>query len=246
MRLTSHPGEPDACHAGEGRAAISSSQGEDPGDQVIRSLIDSCGVVGREADEISSEFAPAPVHELNSAGTTSLLLTLIGRCADERHPFAYLSVPITTGRAHIDQEASQAAREDTIAHNKKRAHLAADRLRRALNGMVIDPSRLLDIPAWRQSDYHAFWVSVIERFAERVFFLDEWQYSVGCTIEFAKAMESGLPTLTENLAPIDAAGGQSLIRAAIDEYDVAGRDSHPLRRSLSMVEEAVAKAQRRP
>lgn len=214
---------------------IPSVQREDPGGEVVLSMINSCGIVGPEAARISAEFTPVPIHELDSSGTISLLLKLIRRCADGMHPFSYLSVPITTGRAHIDQESD---RESTIEYNKRRAHLAADRLRHTLKGMVIDPSRLLDIPAWRQSDYHAFWVKVIEEFAERVYFLDGWQYSVGCTIEFATTQALGLPALTERLAPIGIPDGEALISAAIDEYEDKGRDPGLLRRSLSLVEEA--------
>ncbi len=216
---------------------IPSAQREDLGDEVILSLIDSCGIAGREAAEISSEFASADIHELGNADAISLLLSLIRRCADDMHPFSYLSVPITTGRAHIDQNND---RERIIEYNKQRAHLAANRLRGVLQGMVIDPSRLMDIPAWRQSDYHTFWVKVIEQFVERVYFLDGWQYSVGCTIEFATATALSLPTMTENRVPIDISSGKALISAAINEYEDRGRDATSLRRSLSKVEVAAA------
>jgi hypothetical protein len=73
--------------------------------------------------------------------------------------------------------------------------------------MVIDPSRLADVPGWEQADYHAFWTKVIDQHADKVIFLDGWQYSDGCTIEFAKAVQLGLPRLTEYLMPLNVAAG---------------------------------------
>jgi hypothetical protein len=170
---------------------------------VLLSLVESCGIVGPRAADISRHFA-ATGRQSSTAESADLLLDLVGRCADERHPVAYLSVPLTTGHAYIE---CNARRDDTKADNKRRAHEAAQRLRAFLSDMVIDPSRLADVPGWEQADYHAFWTKVIDQHADKVIFLDGWQYSDGCTIEFAKAVQLGLPRLTEYLMPLNVAAG---------------------------------------
>ncbi len=225
-----------------------------PHRDVVTSLVHSCGITGPDAGHIRSEFAEPYRQAHNSTEDTAVLLSVVGRCADDRHPFAYLSVPLTTGHAFIelltqhnggtaDPERVRADRNSAVAHNRRRAYKAAARIRAISSGMVIDPSRFADVPGWEQPDYHAFWVMVIEQYAEKIFFLDGWQYSVGCTIEFGKAIQLGLPMLTNQLVPLDAAAGRKLVLAAIDEYAAAGLDPEPLRDALSIAENAASEAQ---
>jgi hypothetical protein len=203
-----------------------------PHRDVVMSLVHSCGITGPDADHIRSEFAEPYRQAHNRMEETAVLLSVVGRCADNTHPFAYLSVPLTTGRAFIellarhdgavvDPERVRSDRNRAVANNRRRAHEAAARLRAILSGMVIDPSRFADVPGW-----------------EKIFLLDGWQYSVGCTIEFGTAIRLGLPILTNHLAPLDAATGRKLVLAAIDEYAAAGLDPEPLRDALSIAESA--------
>ena len=66
---------------------------------VLPSLVAGCGVVGREAADIVARFAESVPREPSTSQAADLLLALVGLCADSKHPFVYLSVPITTGRA---------------------------------------------------------------------------------------------------------------------------------------------------
>jgi hypothetical protein len=221
---------------------------ETPHGDVVLSLVQSCGVVGADASRVRDEFAERYERAASKQENIEVLLSVVGRCVDERHPFAYLSVPLTTGRAYMElraryaamgnecDEEFQAERERTIAENRGRAHEAAERLRANLPGMIIDPSRFTDVQGWEQKDYHAFWAKVIGQYAEEVFFLDGWQYSVGCTIEFSEAVKLGLPTLTTELAALNAATGRQLVHAAVNEYIEVGLDHEPLRDALSITE----------
>ena len=221
---------------------------------VLLSLAQSCGVVGRGADMIRAEFAGRFERARTKHESIDLLLSVVGRCVDARHPFAYLSVPLTTGQAYIELRARQAStgvedadrmraeRKRTIAENRKRAYDAAERLRTRLQGMVIDPSRLVDVVGWEQQDYHLFWTTTIDRYAEQVFFLDGWQYSVGCTIEFSTAVKIGLPTMTADLSALNASTGWELVHAAVSEYIELGLDPKPLRDALSITEADLTKS----
>jgi len=214
--------------------------------EVVFSLVHSCGIVGQDAYDISAEFTEPFERASSKYDATEVLLSVVARCGDARHPFAYLSVPLTTGRAYIEQRARyarvgvddakeiQAERRRTVSSNRSRAYEAAKRLRANMRGMVIDPSRFGDVPGWGQSDYHEFWVNVIGRFAEEVFFLDGWQYSVGCTIEFSTAIRLGLPTLTTEFVALNAATGSELVHAAVREYVAFGLDPKPLSDALSI------------
>jgi Domain of unknown function (DUF4406) len=228
--------------------------GSSPED-VVLSLVHSCGIVGPDAYIIQHEFAGQFDRTHNKQESIRILLSVVGRCADARHPFAYLSVPLTTGRSYIQMRAQHVGEEDnnpaelraerdrTIADNRARAYEAARRLRSAIAGMVLDPSRLIDVPGWEQQDYHAFWAMVINQYAEEVFFLDGWQYSVGCTIEFSEAVKIGLPTLTANLASLNPSAGWRLVHDALEEYTEVGLDPQPLRDALSITEDDLSRPQ---
>jgi hypothetical protein len=223
---------------------------------VLPSLVAGCGIAGDQAADIVARFAASVPPYPSTSEAADLLRALVGLCADDKHPFAYLSVPVTTGRAYLELYAengqepdaarrSQDAREAARSDNERRAYAAAKRLRMILAGTVIDPSRLADVPGWAQADYHAFWISVIDEYAEKAYFLDGWNYSVGCTTEFACAVELGLPTFTEHLGPLSMSSGRRLIETAIDEYVEAGLDPELLRRSLVAAEKAAANTQSR-
>ena len=213
---------------------------------VVLSLVQSCGIFGQDAYAIRTEFAELYKRASSTQERIAVLLSVVDRCGDARHPFAYLSVPLTTGRAYIELRARraktgtnnadefQAERRRTVEHNRRRAHEAAKFLRTNVRGMVIDPSRLVDVPGWEQRDYHMFWTTVIDRFAEEVFFLDGWQYSVGCTIEFSTAVKLGLPTLTIEFITLNPATGQQLVHDAVQEYAQIGLDPKPLCDALSI------------
>lgn len=221
---------------------------------VVLSLAQCCGVAEANAHRITSEFAGPYERSRSSQEAIDVLLAVIGRCADARHPFSYLSVPLTTGRAYIELRAREVAagshnsaevkaeRQRTVSHNRRRAYETAKRLRAKIVGMVIDPSRFTDVPGWEQPDYHAFWTKVINRYAEEVFFLEGWQYSVGCTIEFSTAVKLGLPTMTTDLAALNALTGLELVRAAVREYVEIGLDPQPLSSALSISERDLVKS----
>lgn len=224
---------------------------------VVLSLVQSCGIVGADAHRIRDDFAGRYERAGSKRESVEVLLSVVGRCADAKHPFGYLSVPITTGRAYLevrarqaatgaDHSAEQAERQKTVAGNRRRAYEAAKHLRASQPGMVIDPSRFVDVPGWEQRDYHAFWTMVIGQYAEEVFFLDGWQYSVGCTIEFSTAIRLGLPTLTTEFDTLNAVTGLRLVHAAVEEYIKIGLDPKPLRDALSITEKDVTGPAPRP
>jgi hypothetical protein len=234
------------------KPASSASTARFPSD-VLSSLTASCGIIGKRATQIITQFrAETPASDESSE--REQLLRLVGMCAYGTRPVAYLSVPITTGRAYLQNhrhatnsagaKADSASRPDTSARamNKRLADAAADRLRAKLHGVVINPSDLIDVPGWRQADYHAFWTAVIARFPEEVLFLDGWQYSVGCAIEFSTALQVGLPTFTEHMAPLDAEEATTLLRDAVAEYENHRLNPQPLRDSLGAVESAASVA----
>ncbi|HVB42900.1 MAG TPA: DUF4406 domain-containing protein [Streptosporangiaceae bacterium] len=211
---------------------------------MLASLMRGCGLAEHPAQELSGLIAHEAGDGVQATCVASLLLKAITHSLDSASPTIYLSVPITTGRAHLRLRSSlwdahesdvQCVRARLMDSNRRRADDAVMRLRATTGANVIDPSSLPDIPGWTQPDYHEFWTRVIGSFAEKVAFLDEWQYSVGCTTEFAAAIQLGLPTLTERLIPLDILSGVQLIRSALSEYEEAQVSSASLRSSFEAV-----------
>jgi hypothetical protein len=224
----------------------------EPFNEVLVSFLQGCGVGRLRALEIAAEVAPGMAGSPSKADVSDLLLSLVGRCVDDTHPITYVSVPVTTGRAYLEWQIRQGGGADdparpapeappeVVAANRRRAGEVVGRLRARVPGLVIDPSRLVHIDGWTQADYHAFWLRVIDKYAESIVFVDGWQYSVGCTIEFAEAIRLALRTLTEHFRPLDYTSGVRLIRTALREYAAARVNSVRLRRSLDAAERAVS------
>jgi hypothetical protein len=132
------------------------------------------------------------------------LLLQAWECAFAGARVIYLSGPITTGPRFVnwyrsvgkalerdDAQYSVSLREAVMRPNEADIRLTAQKLRVSLPFPIIEPASL-SVHHWCQSDYHALWVRVIERFADRVVFMPGWQYSAGCAAEFEKTLERGI------------------------------------------------------
>jgi hypothetical protein len=88
------------------------------------------------------------------------------------------------------------------------------------------------MPGWDQSDYHRFWVSVIERFVTTVIFADGWPFSSGCAIEFAAASRNALITLDANLGVISPTAGREALESAVQSIEESGLDASAQRSAV--------------
>ncbi len=125
--------------------------------------------------------------------------------------------PYITGGRAAEAGHEEELRREVIEHNRAHAARVARWLRASCGATLVDPTRLEDLPGWTQDDYRAFWALVVERFACRAFFLDDWQYSNGCSYEFPTARRGGVPTFDERERPLSLADGTRLIRSAVAE-----------------------------
>jgi len=144
----------------------------------------------------------------------------------------YVSTPITTGpellrwlRANPD--ASEAlrshARSQVIANNVAAVvPLVAMVRARFRDAAIIDPTALNDVRGWTQADYHRFWTEIIVRYADGAVFADGWQYSVGCTVEFAAANLAGIELYNSRLEMISPNEGLVLLQSTVSELDAVG------------------------
>jgi hypothetical protein len=85
------------------------------------------------------------------------------------------------------------------------------------------------------------WITIIERFANSVVFVDDWQYSVGCTKEFEAALRLTLPILDQRLHPLSYNEALQLLRAAVTEVGSVTGNGALLVRAAEMAERTASK-----
>ncbi|NKZ10757.1 hypothetical protein HGA11_07165 [Mycolicibacterium septicum DSM 44393] len=128
----------------------------------------------------------------------------------ERSSVAYVSTPITTGRRYYAWLATSKLSKDNpnfpmeharevIAVNQASAHALVLQARRLLGKIVVDPTGL-KAPEWSQSDFHFFWSRLITDYVGTVVFNDGWEYSTGCTYEYAAALRAGATVLDAQMS----------------------------------------------
>jgi hypothetical protein len=139
--------------------------------------------------------------------------SFVGCFGLEREKVAYVSTPITTGRRYYDWLKSSglvpnagadfraAHAREVIAINQASAHALVLYVRGQLGKIVVDPTAL-DVPVWAQDEYNAFWTRLITDYVGTVVFNDGWEYSTGCTLEYAAALEASATLLDSNLSPL--------------------------------------------
>lgn len=157
----------------------------------------------------------------------------------------YVSGPITTGRRFLTFMQRHAAAVGTpryaelfdeevlrpnIVAQQKLISAVSDRLRP--REVVIDPTVLPVLPNWKQSDYHSLWAIVIQRWARRVVFANDWQYSSGCTWEFVIAQRCEIQVVDAEDRPIKTGKAIDLISAAVRDIQAANGNTVFLERTL--------------
>jgi hypothetical protein len=99
------------------------------------------------------------------------------------------------------------------------------------NTMVITPAPFT-APGWSQPEYLAFWETLIRTRIESVWFNREWQFSNGCTFEYAVALDAELPTFNHDGKALDREAGMAAIESAIDRLKAEGFDTAKLQENL--------------
>jgi hypothetical protein len=113
----------------------------------------------------------------------------------------------------------------------------ASRIRAQLQGktLVVTPGPF-SAPGWTQPEYLAFWEQLLRTRINSVWFNLNWQYSNGCTFEFAVSVDAGITTLDHRGNSFSVRQGADLIEAAIRDLESSGFDTLKLRENLSRLQ----------
>jgi hypothetical protein len=191
-------------------------------------------------------------NSLKASEALAAILRSVYASALADHCALYCSLPISSGRRYqqwimslptgvgdVDHAASlypTAHEKHVIRPNIDHAKKVVEKLRRLTTRPVIDPSAVPGIKGWLQSDWIAFWESVIGRFAVAVVLVEDWQFSFGCTREFLHALRNGIPAFAENGRLLTASRGAALIGQAVAEIERLTGSAHGLLSTLVEIE----------
>jgi hypothetical protein len=174
-------------------------------------------------------------------------------CALNGDLAVYASTELTSGKrlydelerhrlsnaADLRQKIGAAGFEATIwTVNVKAAIEFAKTVRRTLGGetLVITPAPFT-APGWSQPEYLAFWETLIRTRIRSAWFNDNWQFSNGCTFEFAVAQDAGLATFDAYGNPLGLREGIVLIEDSVAWLARLGLDASKLQENLQRLRE---------
>ncbi len=164
----------------------------------------------------------------------------------------YASSELTTGRRLYDlfrqyevesrEELCAKMGEETYRREVWDPYVAeatalASMLRLRLGGELVLTPAPFEAPGWSQPEYLAFWETVIRTRLRGVYFSLDWEYSNGCTFEFAVARDAGLATFEEGGQPLSREEGRDRIVAAIADLEGQGLKVPGLRENLARLGE---------
>jgi len=106
---------------------------------------------------------------------------------------------------------------------------------------VINPGPLY-IPDWKgdQKLYYAFWETLIRNHVREVHFNQDWQFSSGCTYEFAVAFDAHLPTLDCEGTELSPYVAIEMVQKAVASLKEDGFDTTKLQEHLQRMESLVS------
>lgn len=163
----------------------------------------------------------------------------------------YLSTPITTGPRLLrwlarNREAAESViasgsgelvREEVVKENVSRLGPLREKLRADYpDCYLIDPTTL-EVPGWRQWEYHRFWAEVLIAFADEIVFADGWHLSTGCTVEYIVGLLFDIPMSDSSRTPLVPARATQLLERASSDLEAAGRDPSVAQQAAIMTKE---------
>jgi hypothetical protein len=90
-------------------------------------------------------------------------------------------------------------------------------------------------PGWSQPEYLYFWEMLLRTRIKSVWFNRNWQFSNGCTFEFAVAHDAGLPTFDHNGQILTRSAGTEMICVAVEQLERQGFDTSKLRANVELL-----------
>jgi hypothetical protein len=160
----------------------------------------------------------------------------------------YASTELTTGKRLYDALREHACKTATELREKMgadwfRSNLwnvnveMAMQFAKSIHGTLTEDSLVITpapftAPGWNQQEYLAFWETLLRTRIKSVWFNKNWQFSNGCTFEFAVAHDADLPTYDDQGKSLTLRLGIELVTEAIRRLEADKFDASKLRENL--------------
>jgi hypothetical protein len=122
-----------------------------------------------------------------------------------------------------------------IEDNVARGVEFTDALRRRGLTNVINPGPL-HARGFEQEHYHYLWEYVIVKKIREAYFNEGWEYSNGCTLEYAICRRKGIPTLDHRGRQLSLDDAKALVLSAVSGLKARGIEAPMLERNLTLIE----------
>lgn len=136
----------------------------------------------------------------------------------------------------LGEEASAHAKNEFIKASVARSMEFTETLRERGLVNVVNPGPFY-ARGFDQQHYLYLWEWVIIKKIYQIHFNEDWEYSNGCTLEYAIAARKGIPRLNHLGAPLDSAQAAAMIERGISELKTLGFSVERLERNLSLLRE---------
>src|SRR5712692_11552072 len=107
---------------------------------------------------------------------------------------------------------------------------------KSINEILVITPAPFTAPGWSQPEYLAFWETLIRTRIKAAWFNRNWQYSNGCTFEFAVAQDAGIPTFDRNGDVLDRQTAIESVRTAVERLSSEGFDTSKLGENLERLQ----------
>lgn len=176
------------------------------------------------------------------AADTQKIILSMADCFTREEKAVYCSSELTTGvrlytactdngvsdrYALKDLKGQEWLRDNVFMLNDKAANEFASYVQQKLQRTTISPAALF-VPEWGQHDYLSFWETLIKTRISEVWFNENWQFSNGCTFEYAKATEAKLATYDRDGRILTSPEASQMVRQAIDFLAAKGINTSKL------------------
>jgi hypothetical protein len=111
--------------------------------------------------------------------------------------------------------------------------------------MIITPAPFT-APGWSQPEYLAFWETLIRTRVKAVWFNENWEFSNGCTFEFAVALDAGVPTFDHLGSALSRQKAIQSVEKAIHRLTEEEFDTSKLRENLDRLRAAHVHPEKEP
>ena len=163
---------------------------------------------------------------------------------------AYVSAPITTGTVFMDWYSSKGSkiRDKELydsEHNNKVTLTNISNAKKIKNKICLSEKNKIISPltfnrnSWSQDQYRSFWGKVIEKYVNKIYFLDGWEYSSGCVFEMLIAMINKIKVFSEKKKIITVENAINMISSSIKKMKQLKMDCDYIKTVYSIMNDLI-------